>query len=560
MDAFSSPKIETVVLMCGSQLGKTEIVNNVVGFYVDQDPSPMLVIQPTQKPMAEAWSKDRLAPMIRDTPCLQGKVKEPRSRDSGNTILHKEFPGGHITIAGANSPAGLASRPIRILLCDELDRYPASAGEEGDPVELATARTSTFWNRKILLVSSPTIEGGSRIARAFEQSDQRRFYVPCPECGVFQVLQWKGIVWARNKPETAAYACRSCAALIPEHRKPGVLRRGEWRAENPGHTTAGFHLSALYSPWRRWAAIAEQFLKAKGNSEMMRVFTNTVLGELWTEEAEQADPEMFTQRREAYRADVPDGVGVLTAAIDVQGDRIELEVRGWGKGEESWLISHARIYGEPEGSDVWARAERLLAKSYRHEHGADLRIRAVGVDTGTLTRSCYTWIAPRQRRGVRALKGVGGRGKALLGRPAKRNKLGVRLWPVGVETAKDSLFARLKMTIPGPGYLHFPLAQEDGADDEYLRQYAGERAVTRFHKGFKIREYVKVRDRNEAIDLYVYNLAALYSLGRGVTEYLGQLADTASEPVAHDDDDAEEAPEAPPRRRTTRKGGWLRRG
>jgi phage terminase large subunit GpA-like protein len=556
LEACSDPLIEEVVWVSAVQLGKTEVELNVIGYYVDQDPAPIMVVVPSVDPDAKTWSTDRIAPMLRDTPRLQDKVSDSRARDSGNRILHKTFPGGHITLVGSNSPSGLASRPIRILLFDEIDRFAPSAGLEGDPVSLAEKRTSTFWNRKIIKVSSPTITGISRIERDWKRSDQRYFEVPCPSCGHFQRLVFKGpdgqhrLVWETDRPETARYACVACGVLIEEPEKLRMLIGGRWVATNPGARVAGFHLSALYSPWTRWETIAREFLEAKDDSSLLRPFVNTRLGEWWDEPGEQVSVKGLAARREAYAA-VPAAVGVVTAGVDVQANRLELAIYGWGAGEESWAIAHHRIYGDPELDDVWQRLETLLTKPYPREGGGEFRVRACGIDSGALTHAVYGYVKVRQGRGVFALKGISQRGRALIGKPAKANRHGVRLWPVGTDTAKDVLFARLRLQAPGPGYVHFPQAQDDGLDDEYLAQFGAEKVIARYLRGVRIREYHKLRERNEAIDLYVYAFAALYSLGRGVVDHLRELA-------------AKQAPAPPsvqtpanPIQRPPRRGGWI---
>jgi hypothetical protein len=244
MDAISDASIREVWVMKSAQVGWTEILNNCIGFHVHQDPAPMLLVQPTLE-MAEAWSKDRLAPMVRDTPALSEKIADPRSRDSGNTLLHKKFAGGHLTVAGANSPAGLASRPIRIVLFDEVDRYPASAGTEGDPISLGKKRTATFWNRKVLAGSTPTIKGSSRIEAGFDSGDQRFFKVPCPHCNEFQRLMWAQVQWPEGQPELAHYVCQHCGTMLTEQDKPGMLAAGEWVASRPSLGIASFHISEL---------------------------------------------------------------------------------------------------------------------------------------------------------------------------------------------------------------------------------------------------------------------------------------------------------------------------
>ena len=266
MDAISDPSAETVVIMSSSQIGKSESILNMVGYHIDHDPAPIMVVMPTERD-AETWSKDRFSPMARDTPCLQGKIADPRSRDGNNKILHKRFPGGHLTIVGANAPSGLASRPIRLLLCDEVDRYPFSAGAEGDPVNLAKKRTVTFWNRKIVLVSTPTNKGASRIEAAFEESDQRRYWVPCPACGAEQLLTWGQVKWDKDengghRPETARYHCADCDAAWKDETRWAAISKGRWIADAPFNGTAGFHLNEIYSPWVRLEALVASFKKA----------------------------------------------------------------------------------------------------------------------------------------------------------------------------------------------------------------------------------------------------------------------------------------------------------
>ena len=279
MDAVSDKSIETVVLMTAAQIGKTELVNNVVGFHIAQDPAPLLVVQPTLE-MAQTWSKDRLAPAIRDTPALSEKIKNPRSRDSGNTTLHKVFPGGHVTACGANSPSSLASRPCRVILCDEVDRYPISAGTEGDPVALAKKRSATFWNRKLILVSTPTDKGSSRIEAAYAESDQRKYFVPCPDCNETQILQWANVRWKDNDPNTVEYICEHCGSCWGDAKRFQAIRYGKWEATAAGDgKTAGFHLSALYSPWTALADVVRDFLSAKKDPMRLKAWINTTLGE-----------------------------------------------------------------------------------------------------------------------------------------------------------------------------------------------------------------------------------------------------------------------------------------
>lgn len=505
MDAISDPSIETVVLMMGAQMGKSECLNNVVGYHIAQDPSPILVVQPTLD-MAQTWSKDRLAPMLRDTPALQGLVKDPRSRDSGNTTLHKSFPGGHVTACGANSPASLASRPIRVVLCDEVDRFPISAGSEGDPVTLAKKRSATFWNRKIILVSTPTNKGASRIEDAFEVSDKRLYYVPCGDCGHHQTLKWSQVKWDADKPETAAYACESCGTLWDDATRIRAVRRGEWRSTSSSAKTAGFAVSGIYSPWIPLEDAVRDFLEVRKQPATLRVWVNTYLAETWEEDGEQVDDYSLSERAEDWGDAVPADGLVLTAGVDVQDDRLEAEIVAWGKDEESWSIAYKTIHGDPSGPVVWRDLDEFLYQVFEHEYGEDMPVRATCIDSGGHhTQSVYKYVSTREGRRIFAIKGVGGEGKPMVGKPSKNNIGKIKLFPVGVDTIKYELFSRFKITEPGPGYCHFP----EGRDPEYYKQLTAEKIATKYHKGFARREFVKTRTRNEALDVRVYAKAAL---------------------------------------------------
>ncbi len=505
MDAFADPAIETVVVMSSAQVGKTEILNNLVGFHVGQDPAPMLVVQPTLD-MAQTWSKDRLAPMLRDTPALSNLVSDPRSRDSGNTTLHKIFPGGHITACGANSPSSLASRPVRVVLCDEVDRYPISAGAEGDPVSLARKRAATFWNRRIGLFSTPTLKGNSRIETAFEESDKRFYFVPCQHCGHEQTLKWAQVRWDEGRPETAAYMCEDCGVLWTDAERVRAIKNGNWQATAESKRVAGFHLSGLYSPWTPLESAVLDFLEAKKQPATLRVFVNTYLGETWEDQGERVDDYAVAERREDFGEQLPREILVLTAGVDVQDDRLEIEIVGWGKDEESWSLDYKTIYGDPSSPAVWQDLDSAFAQEFEREDGKILHVRAACIDSGGHhTNSVYAYVRPREGKRIFAIKGVGGEGKPLVGKPGRNNIGKIRLFPVGVDTAKDLLYSRLKISEPGPGYLHFPLKRSD----EYFRQLTAEKIVVRYHKGFARREWVKMRPRNEALDVRVYAMAAL---------------------------------------------------
>jgi phage terminase large subunit GpA-like protein len=537
MDSIIDPHIETVVIMSSAQIGKTEILNNIIGYFIDQDPSPMLLLQPTLE-MAQAWSKDRLAPMIRDTPCLSGKV-----RDSANTILHKFFPGGHITMAGANSAASLASRPVRIVLCDEVDRYPVSAGTEGDPVNLAFKRSTTFWNRKRILVSTPTIKGLSRIESAYDASDRRKFYVPCPSCHATQFLKWAQVKWPKDHPEEARYLCEACGIELDDADKLYMLTHGTWQAEAEFRGTAGFWLSELYSPWVPWRKMVATFLDVKDKPDQFRTFVNTSWGETWEERGEKIEHSRLYEQREDYAAPVPDGVLVLTAAIDVQDDRIEAECVGWGAGEESWSIDYQRWFGSPAQATTWTQVDDWLTQTWTHESGVAMRIQCAAIDTGGhYTKEAYAFVKPRQVRRVYGIKGANQHGHPLV-KPS--NKVGgVRLFLVGVDTAKDTLFSRLKLDQHGPGFCHFPRTAAYG--DEYFQQLTAEEKRQKFERGVLVGyAYKKIRSRNEALDLKVYNMAALAILNPNLPKLADRLTAQVQAQAAPRPTDSPPPPAAP---------------
>ena len=512
MDAISDDNIEEVTIMSCAQVGKTEMILNLIGYHVAQDPAPMLVVQPTLE-MAQTFSKDRLAPMVRDCPTLADKIKDPRARDSGNSILKKQFAGGHITMCGANSPSSLASRPVRLVLCDEVDRFPPSAGTEGDPIDLAKRRATTFTNRKIVMVSTPTVKDQSRIEAAFEESDKREYHVPCKDCGEEQVLRWSNVKWDKDAPETAAYICEHCGSVWDDAARFRAIRRGRWIATNPSVGKAGFRLSGLCSPWTPIESAVREFLQAKKLPETLRVWVNTYLGETFTETGEGVQEHEIADRREYFGDKVPQGVVMITAGIDVQDDRLELEVLGIGRDEETWSLDYKVLYGDPSAPQLWNDLDQVLATTYEREDGFELVIQSAAIDTGGHhTQSVYKYCKPRYGRRVFAIKGVGGEAKPLVGRPSTNNNMKCKLFPIGVDTAKEIVYSRLRIKEKGAGYCHFPLDR----NDEYFRMLTAEEIVTRFHKGFRKREWRKTRARNEALDCRVYAIAAVAILNTNI--------------------------------------------
>jgi len=502
MDVCADPSVQEVVVMSCSQVGKTETLLNTIGYYIAYEPAPILMVQPTLE-MARSWSQDRLSTMIRDTPIITQKVADAKSRDAGNTTLHKTFEGGHITACGANSPASLASRPIKIVLCDEVDRYPTTAGAEGDPVLLAKRRSATFWDSKLVMTSTPTVSGASRIESAYESSDQRQFYVPCLHCKHFHILEWKNVVFDKEYTHNAHLICPKCKKKIDNQDRIQIISKGYWKAKQKFAGVAGFHLSGLYSPWISLQEAVDEFLKAKKMPETLRVFINTYLGESWEDAGERIDDFELYKRREKYN--VPEEVVLITAGVDIQDDRIEMEVVGWGLDEESWSLDYIRIYGDPSAPNIWQELDTHLSKTYECEDKTQMTIVSTCIDSGHHTNQVYKFCKPRLARRVFAIKGQGGEGKTIIGRSTRNNIIRCPLFPVGVDTCKELIYSRLNIKNSGAGYCHFPLKY----DEEYFRQLTAEKIVTKYRRGFKKREWVLTRSRNEALDCRVYALASL---------------------------------------------------
>ncbi|MGL6348507.1 MAG: phage terminase large subunit family protein [Aeromonas sp.] len=428
-----------------------------------------------------------------------------------------------MALVGANSPVGLSSRPMRIVIGDEIDRWPASAGAEGDPMDLAAKRTTTFWNRKLIWVSTPTVKGASRIEKAFLEGDQRRFYVPCPLCKGFQSLSWDRVRWSEFnlEPEEAVYSCVHCEGQIRQSQQRQMVRKGHWQAHAPFAGVASFHISELYSPWSDWGKMVATFLKVKSNKERLMVWVNTSLGETFEDyEAEELQWQGLLAKGEPYAPlSVPSGGLLLTAGVDVQADRVVVVIRAWGRGEESWLVFWIELWGDPNQDKVWGDLDEILESCYTHESGAELKIRRCSIDSGSFTHQVYGYVRSRRHKyDVIATKGYSTESKPIVNRPSAQDvsfrgktiKEGVSLWMVGVDTAKYTISARLRQSEPGAGYYHSPI----GTAEQYYRELCGERLVTRFNKGVPKRSWERVAgERNEALDCEVYAYHAGLSLG-----------------------------------------------
>jgi phage terminase large subunit GpA-like protein len=560
MDAMSDPTVERVSVMKPAQIGWTELIGNLVGYVMDQEPGPLLVVQPTVD-LAKMWSKERFDPMLRDTGRLHGMVTETARREKDQTILRKTFPGGFMAITGANAAAGLRSRPVRHLIGDERDAWPLSskgsakvdsktgATGEGDPWLLGVKRTTTFWNRKLVEGSTPTVRGFSAIERSYEQGSQAQYHVACPHCGHEQTLRWSNLEWEKGRPETAQYRCgdvskdgevtSGCGLMIPHSMKGGLVRRGQWVHACPDRTRhRSFWINALYSPWLSWSELVGEWIAAYGKPEELKVFVNTRLAETWEDAGERMSEDALQARAEQYEAEVPAGVVVITIGVDLQGDRLEYVVVGWGAGEESWRLDYGQLWGSPEKAEVWTQLDAVRSRTWKHALGGTLAVRAVAIDTGFHTTEVYRYCKARPGQGVFPVKGVGDPGKAPVNRPAMRSPH--RLWLLGTIALKDTLFARMTVTTAGPGYMHFP----KWLPPEYYRQLTSERRVTAYIAGRSHRKYLEIPGRrNEVLDCEQYALAALYMLGP-VKDQLGTLADQMRADATKRDTPPPEAPDA----------------
>lgn len=572
MDAVNDPTINEIVFVKSAQVGGTEFINNVIGYFIHIDPATILYICETDL-KATAWSIESFAPMIRDTPALANIFGIAKTREATNRIESKAFAGGHFALAWATSPATLSSRPVRILLRDETDAYEST--KEGDPLDLSEARTKTAGTqRKVIDVSTPRnadpTDNLSQIERRYNNSTAEKYFVPCPNCDEFQFLKWANVIWEEN-PELAYYACEHCGEIIEESEKLEIISRGEWRSTNPEYSgnRRGFWINELYSPFTTWGQMALAFLEAKNQPEKLKTFTNTRLAESWKIDGEKIDYADLKFNREDYSAEIPDGVIFLTAAVDVQGDRLECEVLGWGLDYENWSIDYRVFHGDPTDKDVWKELKEYLLKEWTNADEDIFKIKTTCIDSGGHhTQEVYKFCKDNARYKFFAIKGANTAGQPIVSPPTRNNTLRVKLFKVGTEAAKDMFFGWLKKQISEDeeidtsGFCHFPSDRED----YYFKMLCAEKRITKMVRGRATSYWVKVSEnaRNEALDVRVYNIAAMHILYPSKKSYpktyLAKSRKLAKDNLAEKELDETKIEPKPQLKQSARKGGFATNG
>lgn len=557
MDAFTDLDVRRVVVMSCSQIGKSDIMNNVIGRFAHLAPAPILMIQPTVD-MAQDYSKSRIAPMIRDTKVLRDIFQDVKSRESGNTILSKLFPGGRLIMGGANSPAGLASRPIKILLADEVDRFPDSAGTEGDPVDLAAKRMTTFWDRTMGLFSTPTNAGESRIEVEYTEGTQEEWQHQCPNCGEYHLLTHRSMVMdtetvkdGRKKEhihvKSVSWRCPDCGFTFSENE----MRRQpqKYVAKNPTaikNHVRSFFLNCWASPWISWTDVMQEWVDAKGDPEREKVVVNTRFGEPYERARSYDNVDKLLARREPYNAELPDGVLILTAAVDVQDNRLEYEIVGWGEDEECWGIKKGIILGAPDTAAVWRQLDEQLDREYHFADGTGLLVARTFIDSGGhYTSEVYNYSLMHLARQRFAVRGSSTMGVPIIHKYSKAQAYHGRTIPlvlIGTDSGKQYIMDRLAIDVPGPRYFHFPLDKPEqdavnevlwnrGYDEIYFQGLTAEEKQPQKKNGRIVYRWVNIAKdhRNEPLDLRVYNLACLASISPDFSKLKALMTGTPTE-------------------------------
>ena len=547
MNAWTDPKIRHIVMVAASQVGKSEFLNNCIGYVIDQDPGSILFVHPTTID-AKEYSKLRIAPMIRDCPTLRKKVSDPKSRDSGNTILQKTYPGGILTMCGSTEAHALASKPIRYVLGDERDRWALSAGNEGDPWDLAMARQTTFYNAKSGEVSTPTVKNASAIEAAYATGTMERWKSRCPHCGEYHEIQWADIRFEHDeiivagkktyKVRSVCYACPGCGCISTEAEMKRAPAR--WEADNPAayeQGTRSFWLNAFVSQWASWESIILKYLNAIGSTRKMQVVYNTCFGELWEDRGDLEDEDSLMARREEYPAELPEGVLVLTAGVDTQDDRMEYEIVGHGHFGETWGIEKGIVMGRPDDDAVWAQLDELaFDRVLRFENGVGLKMSMSFVDEGGhFTQEVRMQCRARLGKKVFCIKGMPGSDKPYTA-PPKKQKIIIKQtavgtcwqYQIGVDSGKEVIMDNLRVQTPGAKYCHFPKRDDYGSG--YFTGLLSEVKVYDPNKK-QPWQWKKIpgHERNEALDCRNYALAAFKVLPKNLDEIDRRLKEAGGE-------------------------------
>lgn len=527
MDALGAySDYERVVFIKGSQLGATEAALNVVGYYIDTDPCAIMQVMPTEATVKKT-STTRFAPMVRASPALLSKVAPEGAKRNQNSILQKSFTGGVLIFCGANSAAPLRSTPVRVVILDEVDNMPSDVDGEGSPIDLAIARTRTFGRRKIFILSTPTREGASMIASEYAETDQQKYFVPCPECGLYQTIEFENLQWEAGKPETAHLVCSGCDAKIEERNKAYMLANGEWRSTSPETCRAGrigFYLSSLYSPigWLSWQQVATEYEESRGKPEKEMVFSNTILGEPYSEKGEVPEWKALFSRRENYPTyRPPAAVSLITAGVDVQKDRLEVEIVGWCEGRRSYSIDYRVLVGDTSAKPVWDMLAEIINERWLREDGREIHLARMCVDSGYNTNEVYAFCRRFDPSRVVPIKGqekqsiVLSTPRAVDLNDGTGKKVGaIGLWNIGVNLLKSELYGWLRLEISEdgsfpPGYCHFPTAY----DEAFFKMLTAEQIVKKIVRGYPVYVWEKKQPRNEALDCRIYARAAAEMLG-----------------------------------------------
>jgi phage terminase large subunit GpA-like protein len=537
MNEILRPDVAQITIQSSSQIGKTAVLESICGYYISYEPCPMMIVQPTFS-MAEAFVKDRINPLIRDTPIIREKIRDARARDSGNTMFHKTFPGGHLTLATSQSPSQLAGRIERIVLADEVDRFPVSSGNEGDPLSLMVKRSNTFWNRKFICTSTPTIKGYSRIEKEYLGSDQRKFLIPCPHCKMFQEFKFERFNYEEADPKnTTRYLCAHCEMILEESDKLSIMDRGRWEAQAPFKGNAGFFINELYSPWKRWHEIVNDYLKAQKHEEMLRVFQNTSLGLTYeTSVGTRLDwKSLYFSNRDTYlegRELLIDDVLLITCGVDVQADRLELGAVGYAENKESFFLDYQVFLGDTTQPEVWAKLTDYITntKWKLRSTGAEIPITLTAVDSGYNTQIVYNYCRTKMNKVIPIKGNPNLRASAGLPRQVditlkkQRVASGVRLFPLGVNVIKGDLFSRLRLERPGPkekypaGFCHFP----EHFDETFFQGLTSEAMTEEIFHGERRIVFKKNTDvRNEPLDIATYSIGAAEIAGLSRTSEKG---------------------------------------